>query len=89
MFLSMSLADLIITIVIGALIGFLASLIMKSSHGFWLSCLIGIIGSVIGSWLFAKLGIRIGTGLVNQIITGVAGSCILIALLRLIMGRRF
>ena len=84
-----SLTSLIITILVGALIGWLAGIFMKSAHGFWLSCLLGIVGSAIGSWLAGALGIHIGSGLVGSIIVGVAGTCILIAIVRLIMGKKF
>ena len=40
--------NLLITILVGALIGWLAGIFMKSAHGFWLSCLLGIVGSAIG-----------------------------------------
>ena len=43
---------IIFTIVIGALIGWLAGIFMKSKHGFWTNCLIGIIGPPVGSALF-------------------------------------
>ncbi|MBP3709796.1 MAG: GlsB/YeaQ/YmgE family stress response membrane protein [Treponema sp.] len=79
---------IILTILIGALIGYLASVFMKSKHGFWMSCLIGIIGSVIGSAIFNALNIG-STSLVWAIIEGVIGSCILIAIVRAIMGKKF
>ena len=34
--------NIIITILIGALVGWLAGLIMKTNHGFWLRVLLGI-----------------------------------------------
>ena len=83
------LLNLIITILIGAFIGWLASIVMKSAHGFWLSCLLGIVGSAIGGWLAGVLGIHIGSGLVSSLIVGVAGTCLLIAIVRAIMGKKF
>lgn len=78
---------ILITILVGALIGWLAGLLMKSNHGFWINCIIGIIGSALGSALFHFLGIS--GGLIINIIIDVAGTCILILLLRLILGKKW
>ena len=55
------LVDIIIFLVIGAVAGWLAGLIMKGG-GFGLvgDIVVGIIGSVIGGWLFNLLGIAAG-----------------------------
>lgn len=77
---------IVLTILIGALIGWLAGLIMKSSHGFWMNCLIGIVGSAIGNWINYKF---IKGGDVISILMEIAGTCILIILIRLIMGKKW
>ena len=82
-----SLVVLIIQILLGAFIGWLACLFMKSAHGFWMSCLLGIVGSALGHWLANFLGI-VATGLAGFVVS-VAGACLLIALVRLIMGKKF
>jgi len=53
----MTLADLIIFLLIGAVAGWLAGLIMKGG-GFGLlgDIVVGVIGSLIGGWLFSLLG---------------------------------
>ncbi|MBO4387468.1 MAG: GlsB/YeaQ/YmgE family stress response membrane protein [Treponema sp.] len=81
--------NLLITILVGAFIGWLAGILMKSAHGFLLSCILGIVGSAIGGWLAGVLGIHIGSGLISSLIFGVAGTCILIAIVRAIMGKKF
>lgn len=83
----MTLVAIIVTILIGALIGWLASLIMKSSHGFIASCLIGIVGSALGGWLARLIGLD--GGIIVTILIDIAGACVLIALLRLILGKRW
>lgn len=80
---------IIIAILIGAFVGWLAGVFMGSSHGFWFSALLGIIGGALGSWLADRLKINIGSGLLSEIIVGVAGTCVLIALCRLILGKKF
>ncbi len=80
---------LLIAILIGAFVGWLADCFMHSSHGFLFSALLGIIGGALGSWLAGVLGINIGSGLLSQIIVGVIGTCILIAIVRAILGKKF
>ena len=49
-----------------------------------LSAIIGIAGALVASLLFPKLGIRIGTGLVSEIIYSAIGAVILLVLIRII-----
>ena len=79
------LVDIIIFLVIGAVAGWLAGVIMKGG-GFGLvgDIVVGIIGSVIGGWLFSLLGIAAAGGLLGEIIAAVVGAIILIAILRLV-----
>ena len=80
----MTLADLIIFLLIGAVAGWLAGLIMKGG-GFGLvgNIVIGVIGSLIGGWLFGLLGIAV-YGLIGSIIAAVVGAIVLIYIVRLI-----
>lgn len=61
---------------------------MKSSHGFIMSCVIGIVGSFIGGFLASLIGLG-GENIVVTILIDIAGACILIALLRLILGKKW
>jgi len=80
----MTITDLIIFLVIGAVAGWLAGVIMKGG-GFGLvgDIVVGVVGSLIGGWLFDLLGIAAG-GLIGSIVAAVVGAIILIAILRLI-----
>jgi len=80
----MAITDLVIFLVIGAVAGWLAGVIMKGG-GFGLvgDIIVGVIGALIGGWLFGLLGIAAG-GLIGSIIAAVVGAIILIAILRLI-----
>ena len=75
--------DLIITIVVGGIIGWLASLIMKTSAqmGLIANVIVGIIGSSLGFWLAGSLGLA-AYGVVARWIVAVAGAAILIFLLK-------
>ena len=77
-------SDLIIFLVIGAVAGWLAGVIMKGGgYGLVGDIIVGVIGSLIGGWLFGLLGIAAG-GLIGSIVAAVVGAIILIAILRLI-----
>ena len=81
------LISILLSILIGAFIGWLAGIIMKSKHGFWMNCLLGIIGGAVGSALANFL--HISGGLIVSLAMGVAGTVIVIAIVRLIMGKRW
>jgi len=73
--------DLLITVLIGLVAGYLASIVMKGGSKSWLYCLIvGVIGAFIGSWLFGILGLG-AYGLVGEILIAFVGSCILMFIL--------
>ena len=76
----------IITIIIGGIIGWIASLIMRTKQGMAADIIIGILGSILGIWLFTDvLGIgpilTPGTISLLNIIWGIIGAIILIAII--------
>lgn len=81
----MAIHGLIAWLIIGAVAGWLAGLIVKGG-GFGLigDIIVGIIGAFIGGWLAGVLHINIGGGLISSIITATAGAVILIVILRLV-----
>lgn len=80
---------LLYTIIIGAICGYLADVVMrKYSYGLLLSIIVGIAGSFVGSWIFGQLGISIGSGWINDIITGASGAIIILFILGLVRGKK-
>ena len=75
----MQLDPLLYTLIIGAACGWLAGLI-RQGFGFGLlgNIVIGILGSFIGSWIFAQIGASAGSGLGGHIITAVIGALVLL-----------
>ena len=81
----MTLTGIIIWLVIGAVAGWLAGLIMKGG-GFGLvgDIILGIVGAVVGGWLFGFFRISIGGGYVSAIISATIGAIVLLFVIRMI-----
>jgi uncharacterized membrane protein YeaQ/YmgE (transglycosylase-associated protein family) len=79
----MSAELLLIWLLVGAVAGWLAGMIVKGG-GFGLvgDIIVGIIGAFVGGWLLTRLGVSIGTGVVSVIATATIGAVALLALLR-------
>ena len=73
----------IVTLVVGGIIGWLASLLMKTSKqmGIVANVVVGIVGSSLGFWLAGLLGIA-AYGVIAQWAVAVAGAAVLIYLLK-------
>ena len=75
--------------IIGALIGWVASKIMHGKGGLIRNIIVGIAGSVIGGWLADYAGIGSGNAWsIGGFFIAVGGACILILISRLILGKR-
>lgn len=80
----MSVEHLIWFLLIGLLAGWIASLVMKSGRGGIVQYLIiGVIGALLGGWLFALLGLHAG-GLIGSLVMATVGAIVLIVLLRML-----
>ena len=76
--------ELIAWLVIGAIAGWLAGLVVKGSgFGLVMDIIVGIVGAVIGGWLSGVLGIHLGGGLVSSIVVAIVGAAILLVVIRL------
>jgi uncharacterized membrane protein YeaQ/YmgE (transglycosylase-associated protein family) len=92
---NISLQQIIVWFVIGAIAGSLAGLIVKrSSKGFgpFTNLGIGLVGAVVGGFLFRLLGIDLGLGDISvsleDIVAAFVGSIVFLILLRWIRKRR-
>ncbi len=81
----MTVTALLIILLIGAVAGWLAGLIVRGV-GFGLigNIVVGIVGALIASWLLPRIGIVIGGGMVAQIIHATIGAVILLVIIGLI-----
>ena len=67
---------MIYALIIGAIAGWLAGKLMKGGgFGLILNIVIGIIGGIVGNWIFSTLGIILMSGLIGDVLTGVIGAC--------------
>jgi len=76
---------ILVVLFVGLVAGWLAGKIVRGT-GFGIigDILVGIAGALLASLLFPKLGIRIGTGLVSEIVYSTIGAIILLLVVRLI-----
>ena len=83
---------LIAFLVLGLIAGFLASQVMGAGgYGLVGDIIVGVLGALIGGWLFSVLLGRpdpVNNLDIGSIFVAFIGSCILIAILRAVSGRR-
>jgi len=81
--------NFIIWLIVGGLIGWVASMIMKTDaqQGVLLNVVVGIVGAMIGGWLISPL---LGAGTINQsdfsiggLLVSLIGAIILLAIVNL------
>ena len=82
--------NFIIWLIVGGIIGWLASIIMKrdAQQGILLNVIVGIVGSFLGGWLVGPL---LGSGTINQndfsimgLLASLIGAVILLAIVNLV-----
>ncbi|WP_136418541.1 MULTISPECIES: GlsB/YeaQ/YmgE family stress response membrane protein [Oxalobacteraceae] len=82
--------NFIIWIVVGGILGWLASLVMRTDaqQGLLLNIVVGIVGALLGGWLLAPL---FGTGTINQndfsissLLVSFLGAVVLLAVVNLL-----
>jgi uncharacterized membrane protein YeaQ/YmgE (transglycosylase-associated protein family) len=85
---------IILWLVIGGVIGWLASIVMRTdgSQGIFLNIVVGIIGAFLGGWFISPL---VGAGTINSgdislagLLVSFLGSVVLLAIVNLISRRR-
>jgi uncharacterized membrane protein YeaQ/YmgE (transglycosylase-associated protein family) len=86
--------SLLLWIVIGGVLGWLASMVMRTDaqQGIFLNVVVGIVGALLGGWFLAPM---FGTGTINtndfsmvSLLVSFLGAVILLAVVNLIMRGR-
>jgi len=75
----------IVTLIVGAVVGWLASLVMKTNAqmGVIANIVVGIVGSSLGFWLAGALGLSTGGPIVGWVVA-VLGAALLILILKVV-----
>ena len=74
---------LLVTIIVGAVVGWLASILMKTNAqmGAIANIAVGVVGAWVGTWLAGLAGLAV-TSTLGAIIAALVGACVLIAVLK-------
>ena len=76
---------LIIWLVVGAVAGWLAGMVVKGGgYGLIGDIVVGILGGLFAGWLLPQVGVVIGSGMIAAIIDAFIGAVILLIALRLV-----
>lgn len=78
----MSVETLLILLLIGAIAGYLAGVIVKG-YGFGVvgNVIVGIVGAVLAGWLLPQLGLFPGGDIIGQIVSATIGAVVLLILI--------
>jgi uncharacterized membrane protein YeaQ/YmgE (transglycosylase-associated protein family) len=83
----MDIAAVIVTLIVGAIAGWLAGVIVEGAgFGLLINMLLGIAGAFIAAVLFPRLGLglTLGGGVVGAIITSALGAIVLLLIVNLV-----
>src|SRR5947209_20443351 len=79
--------SLLVILLVGVVAGWLAGKIVRGTgFGILGDLLVGIIGALIGDWFLPRLGVHLGTGVVNAIVNATLGAVLLLLVVRLLGG---
>ena len=81
----MTLEAFVVAVIVGLVAGWLAGFVMKGGgYGLVGDVLLGIGGSIVGSWIFRAVGINSGGGWFAMVAVAFVGAVILIAAQRML-----
>ncbi|MBK6007102.1 GlsB/YeaQ/YmgE family stress response membrane protein [Ramlibacter ginsenosidimutans] len=80
--------DILWFLIVGVIAGWLAGVLVKGGgFGILGDMVVGVIGAVLGGFLFTRFGVSAGGGLLGSIIVATIGAVILLVVLRLFRRR--
>jgi uncharacterized membrane protein YeaQ/YmgE (transglycosylase-associated protein family) len=75
----MNLGMLAMWVLVGLVAGWLAGFVMKAGgYGLTGDLILGLVGSIVGSWLFSALGIAPGGGLFAMVVVAFVGAAVVL-----------
>lgn len=82
---TITIGSLIIFLIVGAIAGWLAGLIVRGSgFGILGNVVVGVVGAFLAGWLLPKVGLYIGGGFLAAVIDALIGSIILLVVIGLL-----
>ena len=85
----MTTESLLIWLLIGAVAGWLAGVVVKGGgFGILGNIVVGIVGAFVGGWMFPKLGISLGGGIIDTIVFATGGAIVLLVIISVFQNRR-
>ncbi len=88
----MSTESWLVTLAIGAFVGWIAGLFLRGSgYGIIGNLVVGLLGALIGTWLFRTLNLTLplGNALLERIIIALVGAFVLMFIISLVRPRSF
>lgn len=82
------LINILLWILIGALAGWLAGIIMRSGGSFIRNIILGIVGALVGGFILRLFNIDIDTFSFWGLLAAIGGACLVILIFRLLFGRK-
>jgi uncharacterized membrane protein YeaQ/YmgE (transglycosylase-associated protein family) len=80
--------NLIVVIVVGAIIGWVAGMIMRTRGGLVVDIVVGIVGALLAGFLFGRATLTSGSFSVESLLFSLLGAVILLAIVKLIFRGR-
>ena len=78
----------LLALIVGGIAGWLADAIAGSSNGgLFFHIVLGILGAIVGAWLFGLLHIFAPESILGMIVMSTAGAIVILVIARLISGR--
>jgi uncharacterized membrane protein YeaQ/YmgE (transglycosylase-associated protein family) len=75
----------IVWIVVGAIAGWLAGLVVRGGgFGFLVNAVLGIVGAAVAGFVLPRLGLVLGHGLIGEILRSAIGAIIVLVVLSLV-----
>jgi len=79
--------SLLVILAVGLVAGWLAGKIVRGAgYGLVGDIAIGVIGAFIGDWLLPRLGIHLGSGMLNLAVNATLGAVVLLLIVSLVSG---
>ncbi|MDT0620557.1 GlsB/YeaQ/YmgE family stress response membrane protein [Croceitalea vernalis] len=71
--------NILYPLIIGALTGWLAGKLIKGGgFGNLVNIVLGIVGGVVGNWVFKRLAVSINSGVIGDLVTGLIGALVIL-----------